>query len=287
MFSSESISNEDNHIDFDKVRKWLNSNENDAQIVFWGPEPDIKTALETIRERCLMAFDQVPRETRKAFANGTTIFERVLPGANRMYPDTDSAPMPLSDEYISSLGQKLPVPVSTRICQMKEWGIPADTYHYLLKTNLVPLIERISNDFGFTHKTIGIFLGHTLKHLEGQKQPHKEFSAQKIYDLFSFIRSNRLDPAIAKPILAILMDYPKMDFTSILTSLKFKKRTRDELLAPVSFLIGKFREIRKSDHPDVTLNWLMGQIRRQALGNISLNEYSQLIKVNIEKEISE
>jgi glutamyl-tRNA(Gln) amidotransferase subunit E len=287
MLSSESIENEDNHIDFDKIRKWLNSGDNDAQILFWGPEADIKTALDTIQERCLMAFDQVPRETRKALADGTTIFERVLPGADRMYPDTDSAPIPLSEEYINQLGQSLPVPVSTRISQMQEWGIPPDTYHYLLKKNLVPLIERISDEFGYTHKVIGIFLGHTLKHLEGQKQPHKEFSPQKIFDLFSFIRANRLDPAIAKSILTILMDYPKMDFTSILTSLKFKKRTQEELLAPVSFLFGKFREIRKSDHPGVTLNWLMGQIRNQALGNIPLNEYSQLIEIQIAKEISE
>jgi len=287
MISSESIDNGSNTIDFDKIRKWLNSTDGDAQIVFWGPEADISTALETIRERCLMAFDLVPRETRKALVNGTTIFERVLPGADRMYPDTDSAPIPLSEEYITGLGQKLPVPVSTRISQMKEWGIPRDAYHYLLKKNLVPLIERISEELCFSHKVIGIFLGHTLKHFEGQKQPHQEFSAQKIYDLFSFIRLNNLDPAIAKPILGVLMDYPKMDFTSILTSLKFKKRTREELLAPVSFLIGKFREIRKSDHAGVTLNWLMGQIRNQALGNIPLNEYSRMIEVQITKEISE
>jgi glutamyl-tRNA(Gln) amidotransferase subunit E len=287
MSHSESIDNETNHVDYEKVRKWLGAADNDAQIVFWGPEADIKTALETISERCLMAFEVVPRETRKALPDGTTIFERVLPGADRMYPDTDSAPIPLTEEYIDSLGQNLPIPVNIRIAQMKDWGIPADTYHYLLKKNLVPLIERIANDLGFKHKLIGIFIGHTLKHFEGQKQPHNEFSAQKIYDLFSFIRTNKLDPAIAKPILAVMMDYPKMDFTSILTSLKFKKRTRDELLAPVSFLIGKFREIRKSENPAVTLNWLMGQIRNQALGNIPLDDYSRLIEIQINKEISE
>jgi glutamyl-tRNA(Gln) amidotransferase subunit E len=287
LISSESIETDQNNIDFDKVKKWLNANENDAQIIFWGPEADIQTALETIEERCLMAFDHIPRETRKALPDGTTIFERVLPGADRMYPDTDSAPIPLDEEYIDRLGKNLPVPINVRISQMQEWGIPSDTYHYLLKKNLVPLIERIVDDFGFTHKFIGTFLGHTLKHLEGQKQPHKEFSAEKIYDLFSFIRSNKLDQAIARSILAVLMDYPKMDFASILTSLKFKKRSQDELLAPVSFLIGKFREIRKSDNSSVTLNWLMGQIQKQALGNISLSEYSSLIQVQIAKEVSE
>ena len=287
MVTSEPIEAKPIQADFEKVRKWLGSGENDAQILLWGPEADIKTALETIEERCLMAFDFIPRETRKALPDGTTIFERVLPGADRMYPDTDSAPIPLSEECIDRLGKNLAVPVWERFAQMKEWGIPADAYHYLLRKNLVPLIERISGDFGFSQKMVGTFLGHTLRHLEGQKRPHKEFSDQKIYDLFSFISANRLDPAIAKPILSILMDYPKMDFPSILTSLKFKKRSQDELLAPVSFLIGKFREIRKSNNPDVTLNWLMGQIRNQAIGNIPLDEYSRLIQIQIEKENSE
>ena len=285
MISSESITPSHTQIDFEKIRKWLGSNDLDAQILLCGPESDIPTALEVVQERCLMAFDQVPRETRKAMPDGTTVFERVLPGADRMYPDTDSAPIPLSEEYIDQLRQSLPIPVSTRISQMKEWGIPADAFHYLLKKNLVPLIQKITDDFGYSCKSIGIFLGHTLKHLEGQKQPHKEFSPDKIYNLFSFIRSNNLDQAIAKPILTILMDYPNMDFNSILTSLKFKRCTQEELLAPVSFLIGKFREIRKSENPDVTIHWLMGQIRNQALGNISMKEYSQLIEKQIEKEL--
>ncbi len=274
-------------IDFDKLRKWLNADEADAQVIFWGPEADCRTALETIEERCRLAFAGVPRETRKSFRNGTTIFERVLPGADRMYPDTDSAPIPLSEEFIEELRKNLPVPVHVRLAQMKEWGIPSDAYTYLLKKNLVPLIGKISADLGFEPKPIGIFLGHALKHLEGQKKPHKEFSQTKIYDLFAFIRKNKLDPAIAKSMLAIQMDYPKMDFPSILTSLKFKKRQREDLLAPITFLVEKFREIRKSPDPEVILPWLMGQVRSQALGNIPLDEYSRLIEVQIRKEVND
>ncbi|HDQ15982.1 MAG TPA: Glu-tRNA(Gln) amidotransferase subunit GatE, partial [Bacteroidetes bacterium] len=81
-------------MDFQLLLPMLNATENDAQIIFWAPEEDVKTALETIEERCIMAFEGVPEETRKSFEDGTTIFERVLPGANRMYPDTDSAPIP-------------------------------------------------------------------------------------------------------------------------------------------------------------------------------------------------
>jgi glutamyl-tRNA(Gln) amidotransferase subunit E len=284
MVHSEYFGEPECLIDFDKIRKILGSSDNDAQVIFWGPEADIKTALETIEERCKLAFTDVPRETRKSFRNGTTVFERVLPGADRMYPDTDSAPIPLPEEYIDRLSKNLPVPICDRISQMNEWGIPKDTHRYLLKKNLPPLIERITNDLGFPPKRIGIFLGQTLKHLEGQIKPHKEFTQQKIYDLFAYINKNKLDPDIAKPMLAILMENPKMDFHSILTSLKFKKRSREDLLAPVSFLVEKFREIRKSKNDEVTVHWLMGQIRSQALGNIPLDEYSSLISIQINKE---
>ena len=284
LVHSEWLGSPECTVDFGKVREWLAASNEDAQIIFWGPEADIKTGLETLEERCRLAFTEVPRETRKSLPDGTTLFERVLPGADRMYPDTDSAPIPLPEEYIQKLMKNMPIPVWTRISQMTDWGIPADTHRYLLKKNMVPLIERIHQDLGQSPRMVGIFLGQSLKHLEGQSKPHADFTQQKIYDLFAYIHKNKLDPEIAKPMVAVLMEYPKMDFSSILTSLKFKKRSREDLLAPVSFLVGKFREIRKSKNPDITIHWLMGQIRSQAIGNIPLDEYSRLISNQITKE---
>ena len=37
----------------------LNPSKDDAQIIFWGPDDDIATALDTIRERCQLAFEGV------------------------------------------------------------------------------------------------------------------------------------------------------------------------------------------------------------------------------------
>ena len=45
----------------------------------------------------------VPQETRKALTNGTTIFERVLPGPDRMYPDTDLPPIAIDDKIIEKV----------------------------------------------------------------------------------------------------------------------------------------------------------------------------------------
>ncbi len=284
MSHSETFDQDNLGIDFEQIGKLLNSKDKDAQIVFWGPKPDIQTALETIEERCKMALEGVPGETRKGLPNGTTIFERVLPGADRMYPDTDSAPIPLDEKHIENLSHSLPVDIHVRYEQMIAWAIPSDTFHYLLKKNLVQLIERIHADFDISPKWLGIFMGHFMKYEEGQKSPHKDFSYEQLYDLFLFIKQQEMDIMIAKSMLRLMMEHPNMDMASVLTSLKFRKRSKETLLAPVDFLVEKFKEIRKTGDNQAILNWLMGQIRTQAIGNISLAGLSQLVQQEIEKQ---
>ncbi len=258
--------------DFELLAPMINAEEGDAQLLLWGPEEDIPTAIETIEERCKMALEGVPNETRKSFADGRTIFERVLPGADRMYPDTDSAPIPLADEYIEGLRKNLPVNVAERYHQMRAWGIPEDAFVFILKNNLVPTIEKISEETGLTPKYVGTFIGHTVKNIEGKAKAHADFSYNKIYGLFKFIKAEGLDFGIAKDMLPHIFEHPNLEFQSVLTILKFKKRTKEELLAPIEFLYEKFKEIKVSDRDEVAVEWLMGQMHSQAVGNIPLNE---------------
>ena len=73
-----------------RVRARLHCNPEDAVVVVWGPEEDTVTAADEIRLRYVDAIDGIPNETRQPFADGSTDFERILPGPDRMYPDTDS-----------------------------------------------------------------------------------------------------------------------------------------------------------------------------------------------------
>ena len=267
--------------EFCAICKYIGAADGDAQILLWGPDDDIPTAIETVEERIRLAFEGVPNETRKSFRDGTTIFERVLPGRDRMYPDTDSPPIPLTNEYIDSLGKNIPVEVAERYRQMARWGIPEDTHKYLLSRNLLPLIEKTADDFGFSHKTIGCFFGHTFKNLEGKRDPHKNFTYQKIYGLFGFLASKKLHHSIAKLMLPVIYAHPDMEFGSVLISVGFKKKSIDELLAPVDFLYEKYREIGHSKRESAVTDWLMGQVHRQALGNTDLATLCEKINTKI------
>nr|WP_320117504.1 Glu-tRNA(Gln) amidotransferase subunit GatE [uncultured Marinifilum sp.] len=264
-------------INFNKIRKLLNSNNDDAQLIIWGPQEDIKTAIETINERCKMAFEGVPNETRKSLSNGTTIFERVLPGADRMYPDTDSAPIPLSDQYINKLSMNLPRDTSIKIEQLMKWQVPMDTYHFILSKNLYPVIAEICDRFKFDPKQISIFFGHTYKNIIGKIKPNPELNSRKLIALFKFIHEQGLHANIARYLLPTLCQHPNMEFNSMLTALKFKKRSLDELAAPIDFLSEKFKDIEKSEKKEEAANWIMGQLHKQAIGNIDLKDLRTII----------
>ncbi len=279
--NEELFNNSNYQKQFEQLRTAFKAKETDAQLIIWGPASDIQTALETIEERCKMAFVAVPNETRRPLPDGTTIFERVLPGADRMYPDTDSAPIPLEDQYIKKLGENLPTDIFIRYQQLKDWDIPSDTYKYLLSKNLVPIIERIVKEFNFSPRFVGTFFGHTLKNIEGKTVQHPNFSYEKVYKMFRFIHTKNLEVGIAKILLPVIYKHPNMLMDSVLDSAKFKRRAKEELLAPIDFLIEKFKEIKFSKRNDVDIQWIMGQIHKQALGNISLS----VLKKDIESRI--
>jgi glutamyl-tRNA(Gln) amidotransferase subunit E len=272
MIHSEQFEKTLSRKNWDKIKAKLGSVDGDAQIIIWGPEEDIPTALETIEERCIMAMEGVPEESRKSFIDGTTIFERVLPGADRMYPDTDSAPIPLTDEYIASISETLPVDICDRFEQLTNWGIPEDAHEYILKKNLVPLIEKTEQELGISPRWTGIFLAHRLRHVENKSRFSKEFEYPMVFALLRYLKDNHLDFELAKKMLWELYRHPKMDFDSILTTLNFKKIPKEDIEARIPFLREKYKEIATSSDPGAEIRWIMGELRKTAAGNIKLSD---------------
>jgi glutamyl-tRNA(Gln) amidotransferase subunit E len=80
--------------------------------------------------------------------------------------------------------------------------------------------------------------------------------------------------------LPLVYQYPKMEFESVLTSINFKSLPKEQIVSKIPFLRSKLVEIRLSKGADVEHNWIMGQLRRQAEGNISMKELHEAIDNN-------
>ncbi len=83
-----------------ELRSATGATRDDAIVIVWGPEDDVDTAAREILIRAADATVGVPSETRQAHDDATTGFERILPGPERMYPDTDTPPLPIPDVWL-------------------------------------------------------------------------------------------------------------------------------------------------------------------------------------------
>jgi glutamyl-tRNA(Gln) amidotransferase subunit E len=161
-----------------------------------------------------------------------------------------------------------------------EWNVPEDTHTYLLKNNLVPLLEKAQTELHIPARFTSGLLAHTLKHLQGQYPPLPDFSFDQVFGLLKFLVDRKMDIAIAKRMLFHLYQHPKMDFESILITLNFREVTKEEILEKVPFLVKKYKDIRTSHDDSAGLRWVMGNLNKLATGNISLKELSQKISLN-------
>jgi glutamyl-tRNA(Gln) amidotransferase subunit E len=266
--------------EFDSVQALFGAGINDAQIITWGSSEDVETAIETIEERCRIAFVGVPNETRKSLSDGTTIFERVLPGPDRMYPDTDSAPIPIPQNQIESARKQLPVDVRQRFEQLRRWKVPEDCIHYLLRRNLMPLVDRILGDFEYNPTFICNLLGHTLKHLDRSLSCGNGLDANRIYQIFRYVAERNLHEEIVKAMLPLICRNPSLGFDRALQDTGYSSCSREEILAAIPQLTGEFEFNGRGDGTEAKTRWIMGRLHKQAIGNLPLSE----LRAYVEKE---
>ncbi len=268
--------------DYDGVFKEIytktGGEDKDAFLIVFGPAGDIAMAEETIQERCRLAFSGVPNETRKAVnREGKTIFERVLPGPDRMYPDTDSAPIAINDNYIKELGNDLPSDVHDREKIMKTWKIPEDTFPYIHVRNIFPVIKKISEELSYSPSFVGTMVGHRIKNIDGKNAISSGFDYLRLFDIFEYCEKKGLDNELVKLMVPVLLMHPNIDPESILSTIKFKKRDKKDIISNIHLLDKQFNTISKKNDNSAKKRWIMGQLRPIAVGNISLRELSDII----------
>jgi glutamyl-tRNA(Gln) amidotransferase subunit E len=108
------------------LKKTVGATEDDTIVLVWGNKQDAATGANEVIIRAKEATIEIPSETRQALRDGTNGFERILPGPNRMYPDTDLPPRQITREHLAQIKKSVPVP----FWENEEWyrtlGIPAD-----------------------------------------------------------------------------------------------------------------------------------------------------------------
>ena len=187
LFDSESWP-ADRRDELAALRAAAGCGETDALVVVWGAERDTRTAGDEIRLRYVDAVDGVPNETRQPFADGSTDFERILPGPDRMYPDTDSPPTRVTRERVTRLSSALPEPPWQRELRYVTAGVPRPVVHYLVRRGGAAHVDRVVTRAGADLRGAAFFFGERVKGLRRRGVAVDRVAAERWVELFEAFR---------------------------------------------------------------------------------------------------
>lgn len=126
------------------LRQALQATADDALVLVWGSTVDVATAVEEVVTRCRDALVGVPSETRQAHRDGTTGFERILPGPERMYPDTDTPPWPVPDAWLQEIDASPRERPQDRERRWVEAGLSGRAARVLIDRELAELFDTLA-----------------------------------------------------------------------------------------------------------------------------------------------
>ncbi|MFH8108865.1 MAG: Glu-tRNA(Gln) amidotransferase subunit GatE, partial [Candidatus Aenigmatarchaeota archaeon] len=106
--------------EFNRIKEHLKACEEDA-IIFLGETKTGGKVSEELLKKINRILEVGPeRETRNADEQGITRFTRPLPGAARLYPETDVKPVLLEKGFLEELKKKLPEPWTKKYQRFKK-----------------------------------------------------------------------------------------------------------------------------------------------------------------------
>ncbi len=261
--------------DWQKLFKALRAGAEDALLLVWGSAADVETACQEIVIRAREATVGVPSDTRQALKDGTNGFERVLPGAERMYPDTDLPPLAITAQRIARAQTLVPDFVWDREARLAVLGVPDHLIPALSISRRWGVFDRAVGERGVSPVLAAVILIEGIKRLRRAGLPVEDISDEELSTLFEAYAAGRLAREGVLPLLrrflTALRDRPdpRPTVETVLAAWHGDEAVRDDELA--ARVTAAVRESAGGVFPDEATRrrFTMGLLMRTLRGRVS------------------
>jgi len=248
-----------------KIRKKLNCVATDAFVIVADSDDKAKVALKAVYERTEELFIGVPKEVRKDLPDGTSRFMRPMPGAARMYPETD---VPLIMPSLK--GVEVPELLEEKIVRyQKEFNLSSDLAVFVAKSSRLLLFEEFVGKYGGIKPAfIADCLTSMLLEIKRKYSLDPEkLTDENFRDLFKYLASDKIHKDI---VLDVLIDMIKGEFDIK----KYESLGSEEIHAAIKEIV-----ISNKGAP---MGALMGMCMKKLAGKVSGKIISEVLR----KELS-
>ena len=268
-----------------KLREAVKAESQDAIVIVIGPKENCIEALKVVAERAREAIKGVPEETRAANPDGTTRYSRPMPGAARMYPETDVRPIPISEEYIEELKKKLPEPIEVKIEKfIKNYGLSRKLAEEIIDSPKLELFERIVNEVNVQPKLIASTLEYTLRSLMHEGVNVSEIKDEHFIELFKLIEKGRLAKEAIPEVLKWIANNPNKTIANAIKALGIELMSIEEIEALVEEKIKKNLEVVRSRGLKA-MGIIMGEVMKIVRGKADGKIVSEIVRRKIQEII--
>ncbi len=198
----------------------LGAEEKDSVVLLWGSAADVATACEEVSWRCRDALDAVLPDTRQVREDGTTRFERVLAGPNRMYPDTDMPPVAIDSARLTELENNLPAfPWERYKVLTEDFGLPHDAADMLILDGYGDLYLRIVEEVKAPPRVVSHILTNAFARLERGWEHPRCIPEATLFEFFATYAAGRFTREVAFEVLSRLARDPMAGVAAALADL--------------------------------------------------------------------
>ncbi|MCK5742135.1 MAG: Glu-tRNA(Gln) amidotransferase subunit GatE [Chlorobi bacterium] len=269
IINSDSNENALSTLEGKKIRKFIGATDKDTLVIVWGNETDTDTGSKEIAIRAKEATIGIPSETRQALRDGTNGFERILPGPERMYPDTDLPPTIIEDDRKAKLKSALPAKFWDREVWYKELGIPTDTIEVLSISAYADLFDKIVKEWKIDPVFASVAIVQYRKRLK-KKGLCTHVAAEDMQSIFEALRDGKIIKDAFYTVLESVMREEKFTDEMIPTP-----ATDDDINAAVKEAKEELKSVTLFDsanfallHTDLVMDKLRGRVSGEKIAKM-------------------
>jgi len=170
-----------------ELRDAVGASEDDAVVFVADDDETARSAIDAVADRAEQATEGVPEETRDANDDGTSSYLRPLPGAARMYPETDVYPVELGGFDVET-----PELLDDRAERYaEEHGLGEDLAERVAYGERMPVYER-AVERGYDPSLVASTLEETLVDLRRDDVPVESIGDGDLLETFALVENGEV-----------------------------------------------------------------------------------------------
>ena len=265
------------------VTSILKLTDTDAFIIALGSQDMVTAALQAVVDRAKMFLNGVPEEVRRSLQDDTTEYMRPLPGAARMYPETDVPPLRITTQLLKKITADLPeLPEEKHERFLRDYHLNNEQITQLFSSGYEHEFEQLAKQFPDHKNTILRVFLNTIPELINQNISIENLNPQLLAEIFSRLSENTFAKEAIPTILICLLQQPQMAVDEAITTCGLQETPQDQIVEIIKKIIRERQDFVKQKGTDA-VGPLMGLVMKELRGKADGKLISKLLQQQIEK----